>query len=105
MLEMRDGSFGNIKPIQDLLSELTLMPHTELANIRSMHIGTESELQALRSAPLSRRMSPVETTSSELEELKERIADLEMRVKPGMVHIYQPAAIAETLNALKGGKL
>jgi len=43
MIENRDGSFGEIKPVKDLLQEV-LEKENSLDSIKAIHIGTEGEL-------------------------------------------------------------
>jgi predicted secreted acid phosphatase len=59
MIEKTDGTFGDIKPIPNLMAELSLQE--TLNDIKAIHVGTEEELIAIKEKKtLEHRMDEVE---------------------------------------------
>ena len=77
MIEYRDGSFGNIVPSQDIIDALKneIVP---LGEIRAVHFGTVPELNEI-----------AQNKAQGIEELRQRMAEVERQLKPGAIRIYQ----------------
>lgn len=77
MQEFRDGTFGSIAPAKELLE---MLAKSEISpELKAVHFGTTDELAAIR----AKEQASVETLSA-------KVAELERRMKPGAIQIFQP---------------
>lgn len=75
MIEYRDGNFGAMAPAKDVID---LLNKIDLQEVKAVHFGTASELSAVR-----------ENKIHGLDEVKDRLTEIERQLKPGSIKIFQ----------------
>lgn len=85
MQEFKDGTFGSIAPEKELLEMLS---KSEISpELKAIHFGTPDELATIRAKE-----------QPNVEALAAKVAELERRMKPGAIQIFQPEDV-KGLNA------
>lgn len=81
MIEGRDGSFGEIKPSQEIVDQLSKLEAGINDKVRAAHFGTIEELE-------KRRQEEARTVyKGEIEHINLKLMDIEKKLNRIMIHL------------------